>query len=846
MPKKVNYPEKLFDCEKVSQLIWGVTPGGHVAHLIDPTTTETCSVISQDEMNNDKFTNHYYDYKKVSQKEAYTNAGDNETAKHFKKLAEMAASQYDIPGIPNEYKDALLQIKTLVTTGGRQAQQNAILEYKKCAAKLRASVAGNPSSEGSRACAGLNEIDVQLNAMTAGTLQPENYSYNKKAIKEPSNHAIGKFGTWTATNEALFPHEPSPNDIKQGYGINDCFMLAPLAQIASTNPQKIKDAMRDNNDGTVTVRFFTPGKRPKGWKLGDPEPAKEPAYVTVNKTVNKLAGSNVYASSSLWVQMYEKAYIEYLSKYVGVKPGTLNAKFEHSYNDINYGHPEQFLNAFDGEKTYNQTSRAFGIGVDPKAFKPGSPAAAKYAEQEKALFAALTEEVNGKKGTVIVGNSGQNGYWNASASKDLGIRTKHAYAVMNTFEKNGKQYVQLRDPYALFRSKYDASGKLVNDQSMINGTFKGGVSNMGTFNLEMKDFLQNFDCIMGMENNAVEKLTDTLFDIAEKADKQVKQDHDVGFLDDVEMVEGPSAKADGNVADGFEIIEKPVEKANVADDFEIIEKPAEKANVADDFEVIESPKTEVVKGAEVVKESAEGREFDLDDGLSAVDIDDLAEVMEKKPYSEALMNKLMEPNGLQDVTNMVKYLAEDVEKTSMFFSFKNTKNFTTMRDKLNAVNKKLQGGKYTDTETLATELTELADAAETYANSKYDSVMEGMKNKKDPSLRAMHRLADAVSLMQLKNGNTDVAQTELGYAEGMKIVKSDLQTTLQNLKAHMNPTAKTAATNALNAVNSYIQSEPGLEEQFEVVSLGDEFLPVVNDQPTVQQAPQGPAPGVIG
>ena len=138
MPKKVNYPEKLFDCKEVSLLKWGVTPGGHVAHLIDPTTVKTYSEITQTDMANDKFTNHSYDYKKVSQAEAYTNAGDNETAKHFKKLAEMAASQYNIPDMPNEYKDALLQIKTLVTTGGRQAQQNAISEYKKCAAKRSA------------------------------------------------------------------------------------------------------------------------------------------------------------------------------------------------------------------------------------------------------------------------------------------------------------------------------------------------------------------------------------------------------------------------------------------------------------------------------------------------------------------------------------------------------------------------------------------------------------------------------------------------------------------------------------------------------------------------------------
>lgn len=98
----------------------------------------------------------------------------------------------------------------------------------------------------------------------------------------------------------LFSHEPSISDIRQG-GLGDCYMLASLAAIVTQYPEKIKECMRDNMDGTVTVRFFE--KSETG--------AFSPVYVTVDKKVpmnGSLDNSGLYASDCIWVQMMERAY----------------------------------------------------------------------------------------------------------------------------------------------------------------------------------------------------------------------------------------------------------------------------------------------------------------------------------------------------------------------------------------------------------------------------------------------------------------------------------------------------------------------------------------------------------
>lgn len=108
-------------------------------------------------------------------------------------------------------------------------------------------------------------------------------------------------------NMPLFPHDPSPSDIKQG-DIGDCYMVSVLANIAKTNPDKIKEAFRDNGDGTVTVRLFqrtVPKYQDYFAPAAKPPTQMEPFYVTVDKTVPRETS----AQNCLWAALVEKAVV---------------------------------------------------------------------------------------------------------------------------------------------------------------------------------------------------------------------------------------------------------------------------------------------------------------------------------------------------------------------------------------------------------------------------------------------------------------------------------------------------------------------------------------------------------
>ncbi len=100
-------------------------------------------------------------------------------------------------------------------------------------------------------------------------------------------------------DQPLFPHDPTLKDFSQG-AIGDCFFMATIVSLVARSPGKIKEIMKDNMDGTVTVRFYDRDQQ-------------RYFYVKVDKTIPERIGesgniADRAAVGALWIKMLEKAY----------------------------------------------------------------------------------------------------------------------------------------------------------------------------------------------------------------------------------------------------------------------------------------------------------------------------------------------------------------------------------------------------------------------------------------------------------------------------------------------------------------------------------------------------------
>ncbi len=258
---------------------------------------------------------------------------------------------------------------------------------------------------------------------------------------------------WADMREVpIFPHEPTVNDLRQTK-VSNCYMIAATTGLIGLDPRIIKNAIRDNGDGTATVRLF---------KSGSGKTAL-PVYIVVDKEVPKLrTGGDILSAGPLWMKLLEKA------------AAFLGRKGETGYGSLWYGEGGDWLFTLTGkQKETLKNGNAYTRGYEGK-------------NGEDALF----EEILTAKEKGIVFNCG------AAKNADSALNTDHAYTVLGAKLEGGQRYVILRNPYANMSLHYDEKGASYMKHGRTLSFLSSHVGQTcGQFAIKYEDFLRNMSGI---------------------------------------------------------------------------------------------------------------------------------------------------------------------------------------------------------------------------------------------------------------------------------------------------------------------------------------------------------------
>lgn len=203
---------------------------------------------------------------------------------------------------------------------------------------------------------------------------------------------------WTRGD--LFKNGPDEGDVVQGM-IGDCYLVAAFGAVAAQSPADIQRAIRDNGDGTYSVRFFD-------LSFG----GRREVTVTIDGELPVRLGGLRYGKchdrSELWVGILEKAY----------------AKWQGSYDAI--GH---------GGRAGNVMAALTGR---PHSYLPVSPSS-----NPDALFRQVKDCLDQGHSAA----AGTHGKDRSDLYKGTGLYANHAYSILGAEEVNGTKYLVLRNPW---------------------------------------------------------------------------------------------------------------------------------------------------------------------------------------------------------------------------------------------------------------------------------------------------------------------------------------------------------------------------------------------------------------
>jgi len=751
-----------------ARMSFGVQKGSHVAHMFDefPSKLKGFSPISAAGQNRK---NGYAD---VSKEEVYSNIGEIKSAETFRQLAEMSNDLFEKYQDDKDIAAFCYSVKDYITADGRAPQQKALtnmkLRFNNTRAKLmnRINEIAMLSEQTEKTQAAKASLEEMYNGMNAyqelvinnlnGNLTIDRNNKNAHYVKddiEPKDAFTGKVGSWKKSSDSLFPHEPTPNDVKQGIGVQDCYCLSVLTQVAATDPGYIKDMLKDNDDGTVTVRFFT--------RNAKKEP--EPVYVTVNKTVNKSAfGQDLYANSSLWVQMIEKAYAKFNAAYGVLDPMEPDLeKNQKGMNSMWRGNSCFFMNAiFDKDYSYVQlplshSSRVYEKDKDGNFINHPDY----YLPEEEKVFDILYQTINVDKG--IATTMPEKETLNLQKSPhDVGLRNGHIYTIRGVFEQDGKKFVQLRDPYGTVAAGYDKNGKLVNKADAIDilkNTIKSGGETMGTFNMELKDYMKYFNIIQGIPQARAAEL---------------------------EHVAGAERDYDADPLTPDEMVSKENYDADTFKKRSIIRRNTNNLSPAEKEAMVESEKS-IIEANKILAKAYE-------ESFAARDLQEATDLMNN-------------PEKLAEFAKQINDAYQDIKATDELFVMTNTKEFKEMRDSLKDLNKDLANlqkgkpGKLTP-EKLAERIKTTRQTSANYTEKKAESIGKKigiydrtlstayfLKHGRYPKVktlsdRTFHRFTSSVSINNICSYQKPLGNWPGKTQEALSIYRSDLEKRLEMAK----------------------------------------------------------------
>ncbi|MCR4797952.1 MAG: phosphotransferase [Lachnospiraceae bacterium] len=256
------------------------------------------------------------------------------------------------------------------------------------------------------------------------------------------------------SDQPIFPHEPTVNDLRQGK-VSNCYMLAATTSLIQHDPQAIKHVIRDNGDGTATVRLYrSPG---------------EPVFIRVKKVVPRLraTGGAILTSGPLWMQLIEMA-----AAHVGMFTKDKEGKTKTGVGSLWYGTGAGWFQMLTGVPAMEQHQLL-------SADEDGAPVFMERSVNNADLLFEKIKDVISKNCVVHMGTK---------QKTSNGMNSGHAYTVLGAREINGKKYITLRNPYANMSFQKSENGT----QTMSSSYFSSVAdATCGQFDIPIEDFIQN-------------------------------------------------------------------------------------------------------------------------------------------------------------------------------------------------------------------------------------------------------------------------------------------------------------------------------------------------------------------